>query len=164
MAQIMFETFNVPGIHVSSTIPLALMASGRTEGAVVESGDGVTCVGVCANADILPYTMQRLELGGSDCTYYLKQFLLNNPSVRDVDYYARDIKEKLCYVAEDYKQNIASDTITKSYELPDGQVITTGSESFRCPEVLFQPSFLGMEYPGIHVLLQLHYESGQSIS
>merc|ERR1712176_86083 len=36
------------------------------------------------------------------------------------------------------------------YELPDGQVITIGNERFRCPEALFQPSFLGMEACGIH--------------
>merc|ERR1711975_84950 len=35
-------------------------------------------------------------------------------------------------------------------ELPDGQVITIGNERFRCPEALFQPSFLGMETPGVH--------------
>ena len=34
--------------------------------------------------------------------------------------------------------------------MPDGQVITIGSERFRCPEVLFQPSLVGMESPGIH--------------
>eukprot|EP00095_Tigriopus_kingsejongensis_P010354 maker-scaffold1185_size56580-snap-gene-0.15 protein:Tk10354 transcript:maker-scaffold1185_size56580-snap-gene-0.15-mRNA-1 annotation:"alpha skeletal muscle b-like isoform x2" len=39
---------------------------------------------------------------------------------------------------------------TKSYELPDGQVITVGNERFRAPEALFQPSFLGMESCGIH--------------
>ena len=30
------------------------------------------------------------------------------------------------------------------------QVITIGNERFRCPEALFQPSFLGMEAAGIH--------------
>ena len=30
------------------------------------------------------------------------------------------------------------------------QVITIGNERFRCPEALFQPSFLGMEAVGIH--------------
>merc|ERR1711998_72108 len=34
--------------------------------------------------------------------------------------------------------------------LPDGQVITVGNERFRCPEALFQPSFLGMEAVGCH--------------
>merc|ERR1711967_63096 len=38
----------------------------------------------------------------------------------------------------------------KTYELPDGNIITLGNERFRCPEVLFQPSFIGKEADGIH--------------
>ncbi|GFY57389.1 actin-7 [Trichonephila inaurata madagascariensis] len=32
----------------------------------------------------------------------------------------------------------------RRYVLPDGQVLTVGSERFRCPEVLFRPSFLNL--------------------
>jgi actin-related protein len=38
----MFETFKTPAVYVSLQAVLSLYASGRTTGAVLDSGDGVT--------------------------------------------------------------------------------------------------------------------------
>jgi actin, other eukaryote len=55
----------------------------------------------------------------------------------------RDIKEKTSFVALDYdaelKKAQESTSLETNYELPDGKIITIGSERFRCPEYLFKP-------------------------
>uniref|UniRef100_A0A914DAM8 Actin n=1 Tax=Acrobeloides nanus TaxID=290746 RepID=A0A914DAM8_9BILA len=153
MTEIIFETFNVPAMYVSIQAFLSLLASGRTTGAVLDTGDGVTHIVPFYEGYALTHAISRLDLAGRNLTDYMIMSLTNRgyTIVTTAEREAvRDIKEKCCYVALDFDQELASSAPNESYELLDGQDILIGNERFRCPEVLFQPSFLGMKSPGIH--------------
>jgi len=162
MARVLFEIFNAPAIHIATPAALALYATGRYTGLVMDSGDGISHAVPIYDGNVLGHAILRLDLAGRDLTDWMATLLAEvaarhsfaTPAEREI---VRDIKEKLAYVALDFDaemQNAASSSaLEKSYELPDSQIITIGNERFRCPEALFQPSFLGMESPGVHEIV-----------
>ncbi|XP_067680452.1 actin, muscle-like [Haliotis asinina] len=161
MMEIQFEKFDVPGFYVSMQAVLSLYASGRGGGILLDCGDGVTHAVPIYEGYALPHAIRRMNLAGQDITSYLSKILQERgydlTSTSAEFEIVRHIKENLCYVPLDFKAEVKaadeSSSLEKDYELPDGNVITIGSERFRAPEVLFKPRMLGLESGGIHRMI-----------
>ena len=157
MTTIMFETFNTPGIYIGIQAVLSLYSAGKTTGIVMDSGDGVTHFVPIFEGYAFPHAILRINLAGRNLTEYLLKILserghhLTTSAEQEI---VKDVKEKLTYVALDFEAELkeASKSSSKDaqYEMPDGNLITIGSERFRCPEVLFNPMLIGKEFVGIH--------------
>lgn len=74
-AEIFFETFNSPAFFVSAQAILALYASGRTTGVVLDSGDGVTHAVPVYEGFALPHAITRSDVAGREVTQYLSLLL-----------------------------------------------------------------------------------------
>ena len=160
MLEHMFEVYGFEAAKVSIQAMLVLYAQGLLTGVVVDSGDGVSHIvpvweGVCP-----PNLIKRLNVAGRHITRYMIKLLQLRGYAfnRTADFETvRDIKEKLCYVAYDLdlekRLGLETTTLISKYTLPDGRVIKVGRERYEAPEVLFKPSLLDIESPGVHEML-----------
>lgn len=166
MMEIFFEKFEAPLFYVSIQAVLALYASGKTTGVVADSGDGVTHCVVVYDGYSISHVTTRNNLAGRNLTEYFQKHIaeeglnFSNSSEKEI---IKDMKEKLCYVAPNFEEEMAKfskdPNMLKEYELPDGNKIKLGDLLIRTPELLFNPSMVGMDIPS---LPQLVYNTIQS--
>ncbi|XP_008852873.1 actin-like protein 7B [Nannospalax galili] len=152
-AELLFETFCIPAMHVTSQALLSIYSYGKTSGLVVESGHGVSHVVPISEGNVLPGLPSHADYAGCDLTNYLLQ-LLNEAGHKFSDdhlHIVEHIKKNCCYAALLPEEELALglEELRVDYELPDGKVITIGQERVRCSEMLFQPSLVGCTQPGL---------------
>jgi len=156
LAAKVFNDLRVPAFHVANGAVAALGVSKRTTGLVVLLTEGGVYATPVVNGKPNAKATRRAPYGGREVSAKLASLLKERgkgaPAGTSLDY----MRDHLGYVAMDYDEEMAkaetSSDIEQNYELPDGQVITIGAERFRCSEVLFKPSFIGLEQEGVHKL------------
>lgn len=157
MADIFFNKFKVEHFYSANSAVLALYASGKTTGLVLESGEGITHTVPVYEGFAIPFATIRLDMGGKDLTEYMAQSLLNNKDLRELNTNLQPfvkLKEQKCFVSYDF------DALVKEYQkkehkelavvLPDGTDLYASDQGFRIPEALFQPNKIDKDFYGIH--------------
>lgn len=156
MAQVMFETFNVPFYYSNSQEFYSLLSNEIDEGLVCIMGyDSYQSVAFYYGISI-PISLNTVNLSGNIISSYLCEILNDRGytfATSKEKEIVNDIRYKLAYVVYDYNSNLqiakSSSELDKNYTLPDGYEIILADELFRCTELLFQPNMNKLEYKGI---------------
>uniref|UniRef100_A0A8C6U9C4 Actin related protein 3 n=1 Tax=Neogobius melanostomus TaxID=47308 RepID=A0A8C6U9C4_9GOBI len=166
-AEIMFESFNVPGLYIAVQAVLALAASWTSRqvgertltGTVIDSGDGVTHVIPVAEGYVIGSCIKHIPIAGRDITYFTQQLLRDRevgiPPEQSLET-AKAVKERFSYVCPDLvkefskydtdgskwiKQYTGVNSITKKEF-----TIDVGYERFLGPEIFFHPEFANPDF------------------
>ena len=97
MAQIMFETFAIPGLYISNPGVLTISAAGKFTGTAIDLGHSVSQFIPIFDGSPLSYGIKRYNFGGKELTEYFVQILqsygykLNTTAAWEI---AKEIKEK----------------------------------------------------------------------
>lgn len=157
MADIFFNKFKVDQFYVANTAVLALYASGKTTGLVLESGEGITHAVPIYEGFAIPFATIRLDMGGRDLTEHLAHSLLAEKGLENMEVnleaFTR-LKEKKCFVSYDFDASVKEHQKKEQKELalvlPDGTELYIADQVFRVPEALFQPNKIDKDFYGIH--------------
>ncbi|XP_072619318.1 actin-related protein 3B isoform X2 [Vulpes vulpes] len=167
LAEIMFESFNVPGLYIAVQAVLALAASWTSRqvgertltGIVIDSGDGVTHAIPVAEGYVIGSCIKHIPIAGRDITYFIQQLLRERevgiPPEQSLET-AKAIKEKYCYICPDIVKEFAKYDVDprkwiKQYTGINAInqkkfIIDVGYERFLGPEIFFHPEFANPDF------------------
>ncbi|KDQ15131.1 hypothetical protein BOTBODRAFT_131733 [Botryobasidium botryosum FD-172 SS1] len=145
---------------------------------IVDSGFSFTHVIPLIKGEIIWAGVRRIDVGGKLLTNHLKELVsFRHWDMMDQTYIMNDVKEKCCYVSTAFKQDLETcyarpkkNPIVQEYILPDYTskrgghirlpnddpeasrdlpILSMGNERFSVPEVLFNPSDIGLNQAGL---------------
>eukprot|EP00929_Paragymnodinium_shiwhaense_P071661 TRINITY_DN36412_c0_g1_i1.p1 TRINITY_DN36412_c0_g1~~TRINITY_DN36412_c0_g1_i1.p1 ORF type:complete len:423 (+),score=74.71 TRINITY_DN36412_c0_g1_i1:146-1414(+) len=162
LAEIMFETFNVKGMHLGTQAVFALVAKEMSEGKtlanldltglVIDAGDGQTQVIPVADGYVIPSGVQELPVGGKQVTDFIAEMLTDRgepvpaevrmEAARQINinhsYLCKDVVDEYAKYDKDpagrFKQHSGENPKTK-----EKWTVTVGYERFLAPELFFNP-------------------------
>ncbi|CAG0881071.1 unnamed protein product, partial [Darwinula stevensoni] len=166
-AEIMFESFNVPGLYIAVQAVLALAASWTSRavgertltGIVIDSGDGVTHVIPVAEGYVIGSCIKHIPIAGRNITSFIQTLLRERetgiPPEQSMET-AKTIKERFCYICPDIAKEFAKYDSDPSKWMKKYESINTvtkqpfavdvGYERFLGPEIFFHPEFANPDF------------------
>ncbi|KAH0449922.1 hypothetical protein IEQ34_020614 [Dendrobium chrysotoxum] len=141
---------NAPAICAVDQAVLALYASKRTSGIVVNIGFHVTSVVPILRGKVMREVgVEIVGQGALKVTGFLRELMQQRGIAFESLYTVRTLKEKLCYVAADYEAELRKDN-PASFEVAGEGWFTLSKERFQATEILFQPHIGGVRAMGLH--------------
>ncbi|XP_006338881.1 actin-related protein 3-like isoform X2 [Solanum tuberosum] len=162
--EIMFETFNVPGLYIAVQ-PVLALAAGYTAskcemtGVVVDIGDGATHVVPVAEGYVIGSSIKSIPVSGKDVTLFVQQLMKERGEhvpAEDSFEIARKVKEMHCYTCSDIVKEF------NKHDKEPGKYIKhwrgtkpktgapyscdVGYERFLGPEVFFSPEIYNSDF------------------
>ncbi|RKP14133.1 actin family [Piptocephalis cylindrospora] len=146
---------------------------------IVDCGFSSTHIVPMLHGRTLYGSIKRINVGGKLLTNYLKQTIsFRQWNMMDETLLVNHVKEKCCYVAQDYPKEMdrfkyQQSTMDREYVLPDfvhryhgyirgsseeanspsrdpaDQVLKMGNEQIQIPEILFHPNDIGIQEAGL---------------
>ncbi|CAM9502166.1 unnamed protein product [Ectocarpus sp. 12 AP-2014] len=165
-AEIMFETFGVPGLYIAVQAVLALAASWSAKsvaertltGTVIDAGDGVTHIIPVAEGYVIGSCIKHIPLAGRDITQFIMEMLRDRKEPippEDLLDAARRIKEQHCYCAPDLAKEYSKydKDPRKFFRMYTGKrksgveySADVGYERFLGPEMFFSPEIVSSDF------------------
>jgi actin-related protein len=105
----MFETFEAKKVYLAPKSLMPLYGAGRTTGLVCDLGESI-CTAPVFEGCLFKYNGDKTNIGGRVQTDWMQKLLqgvgITLTSSLELEI-VRDMKEKLCYVAQDYENEFA---------------------------------------------------------